>query len=655
MKLEKIIISNFRSFGERCKIDFSNLTAFIGNNGAGKSTVLESLSKIFDANAQNRLINRNDFHVSVRDNDTHRASSLFIEVYFTWEGDSKSDFISTIPTYFDRTYTNGIGQPLKLRIRLESTREEDGTPEGAIETRIYFITCSEDEEVREEDKHLASRQKLNRISLIYVPSSRDPSMTLRNASRGRLSQYIASINWKDSDLDAIKAAVSKVDESIEIVDGVKKLKETIRDKWKDTYHDEMHGDATLRFGSPDISSLLRSPQFGFDDSQVGDTLTDFSDGQKSLFYFSIVSSVLSIEESLRGADSEDASFNYAPPVFTILAVEEPENHIAPHLLGDVIQHLYKDSEYPFCQVMVTSHSPAILGRIQPSDVRYFRLDAHHDTSVKPILLPDRKDETFKYVSGAVQAYPELYFARLVILGEGDSEQIVLPRLLESSNLVADPNGISVVPLGGRHVNHFWRLLEDLQIPSITLLDFDQGRNGGDWKRIQYALRQMGKVNGKFTSLTVGGQTHTIKDILDMQPPDDFRPWITAMEEQDVFFSFPLDIDYSMLHAFSKDYKALEDGQHGPKANPDPSGMYPEDIIAKAVKDVLHSKGDKSRYTQSELDEMVWYSYLFLGRGKPVSHLIALSKIPDTKLQKDMPATYHRLIEKIRVKLAANRT
>ena len=31
----------------------------------------------------------------------------------------------------------------------------------------------------------------------------------------------------------------------------------------------------------------------------------------------------------------------------------------------------------------------------------------------------------------------------------------------------------MVPLGGRHVNHFWRLVHDLAIPHLTLLDLNQ--------------------------------------------------------------------------------------------------------------------------------------------------------------------------------------
>ena len=48
MKLEKIIIDGFRGYGERREIFISQMTAFIGRNDAGKSTILEALDAFFN-------------------------------------------------------------------------------------------------------------------------------------------------------------------------------------------------------------------------------------------------------------------------------------------------------------------------------------------------------------------------------------------------------------------------------------------------------------------------------------------------------------------------------------------------------------------------------------------------------------------------------
>jgi len=43
MKLKSIYLKNFRAFAGETTIQVDNLTAFIGRNDAGKSTILEAL------------------------------------------------------------------------------------------------------------------------------------------------------------------------------------------------------------------------------------------------------------------------------------------------------------------------------------------------------------------------------------------------------------------------------------------------------------------------------------------------------------------------------------------------------------------------------------------------------------------------------------
>ena len=175
----------------------------------------------------------------------------------------------------------------------------------------------------------------------------------------------------------------------------------------------------------------------------------------------------------------------SPPVLTIIALEEPENHIAPHLIGRLVSNLKSIALKSNAQTILTSHSTAVIKRFEPRNLRYFRIDEKDfTTKVRSITLPDEEKlaEQYKFIKEAVKAYPELYFAKLVILGEGDSEEIILPKILDAKNKNIDLSGISLVPLGGRHVNHFWRLLSDLKIPCITLLDLDRERDGGGWAR-----------------------------------------------------------------------------------------------------------------------------------------------------------------------------
>lgn len=66
MKLREIILQNFRGYYQEIRIPVSNLTAFIGQNDVGKSTILESLDIFFNQSK----IDKSDKNVSHAQEDT---------------------------------------------------------------------------------------------------------------------------------------------------------------------------------------------------------------------------------------------------------------------------------------------------------------------------------------------------------------------------------------------------------------------------------------------------------------------------------------------------------------------------------------------------------------------------------------------------------
>lgn len=75
--------------------------------------------------------------------------------------------------------------------------------------------------------------------------------------------------------------------------------------------------------------------------------------------------------------------------------------------------------------------------------------------------------------------------------------------------------------------------------------------------------------------------------------------------------------------------------------------YPEyeDRILKAVKSTLKEGGsDGHTYSPEQQKLMVWYTYFFLNRGKPSTHIAALSQLSDEELKENIPPVLQRLIE-----------
>ena len=678
MKLSKLKLYNYRCFGDEEQIiDIDNITAFIGNNSTGKTAALLALNCIFSNNSNDRILKRSDFHLPKGKNpDELECQNLYVEVVFTFnELDNGRNGENSVPPFFQSLVVNEPQGKPYLRIRLEATWEKSNNTEGAIESKIYYITCPEKEEIQEENKTKADRRDLDRIRVIYVPAVRDPSKQLKNVSGTMMYQVMNNINWSDITKSKIKGKIDELNAQFLEEKGVSILGASVRTQWKNYDSDTRYSNAQLRFNSTDIDASIKKSEIVFLPTVTGKecTIDDMSDGLRSLFYISLVDSILDVESKIREeieSDTEHMSFNYKPPILTIIALEEPENHIAPHLIGQLIFNLENIASKNNAQTVLTSHSTAIIKRIDPENLRYFRLEANDCTTrIKAITLPDKEKlaDQYKFIKEAVKAYPELYFAKLVILGEGDSEEIILPKFWSAKNGNLDASGISIVPLGGRHVNHFWRLLNDLNIPHITLLDLDKERDGGGWGRIKYVLDQLiqnGVDRNKLLKIKNGIMTdEELEGMLgwNVKDADALQSWIDYLEIYSVFFSSPLDIDFLMLEHYGEVYKEILGEKEGPRLMVNIGGKrqqkyiksietlgesYPE-YEKRIIEDVQHALkecgGEGITYTEEQTKLMVWYTYFFLNRGKPSTHIEALSKIEDKSLIASMPTVFSKII------------
>lgn len=680
MRLTKLKLMNYRCFGPEEQIILLNdLTTFIGDNSAGKTAALSALNCMFSEYSSDRILQRSDFYLPKDISpDEIQTQHLHIEAVFEFDElqDAENCGKNVIPIFFQHLIVDNPGGLPYLRIRLDATWEKSSTIEGSIDSKINYITCPESVEIEESHCTSAPRRDLDKIRVVYIPAVRDPSKQLKNASGTMMYQIMNSINWSETTKENIKAKIKELNEQFEDEKGVSMFGRSIAKQWKTYDSDNRYSTASLRFNSTDIESSIRKTEVVFEPSETGKeyTIDQMGDGLRSLFYISLVDSILDVESQMQKeieTDPENTSFSRKPPILTIVALEEPENHIAPHLLGKLVGNLQAISSKKNAQAIMTSHSPAIVKRVDPENLRYFRVNKEKMTStVKSITLPAKEssEDQYKYIKEAVRAYPELYFAKLVILGEGDSEEIIIPKYWEAKNGSLDVGGISVVPLGGRHVNHFWRLLNDLQIPHITLLDLDRERDGGGWERIKYALKQL-IVNGvnKNELLKTDEGVMTDKELDEMSGwnIDDVKAmqsWIDFLENYNVFFSAPLDIDFMMLEQMEEKYKNILEATEGPRIDVVKDGSknriliqaieneknsYPEyeDRIKKDIRNTLKDEGgDGHTYSSDQHRLMVWYTYFFLNRGKPSTHIAMLSQLDDNILKNNTPPVLKRLIQ-----------
>jgi len=298
---------------------------------------------------------------------------------------------------------------------------------------------------------------------------RDPRTQLKNDSGTILYRIFKAVKWSPGLTDTLKVKGEEVKGLFINEPGVQTVEGCIRDKWKAFHDDIKYSNTGFGFSATELEKVLKRVEVYFTPTheERSYTVEQLGDGLRSLFYIALISAMLKLEASYASMTAEagieiDCTLI---PALTVMALEEPENHLAPHLLGRVIGLLQNVSNQPNAQVIISSHTPAVLQRVEPENILYFRmLNQELQTSVKSIKLPLSTSDAFKYIKEAVRAYPDLYFAKLVILGEGDSEELILAKTLQAMNVPVDRSFLSIVPLGGRHVNHFWRLLKQLDIP-----------------------------------------------------------------------------------------------------------------------------------------------------------------------------------------------
>ncbi|WP_342364505.1 ATP-dependent nuclease [Paenibacillus sonchi] len=671
MQISKLYLKNFRSFGdEGTTITLKKMSGFVGENSSGKTALIHGLVKLFGVSAHDRTIERSDFHVPYQSTiESIREQNLSIEARIEFpelvDSPREGHIVNTIPPFFNHLVVNSTGEAPYLRVRLVANWTIGNTPDGDIEQKLYFVTVAEETDESDEDLVPVTPHQRSAIQVIYVPAVREPSLQLKNASGTILWRILNNISWPDNIDTTIKTKMEPVNEFFDEIDGVAQIRSVIGEEWKKYHKDVRYQDAKLQFNSSTLASILKKIEVSFSPThELGEYSVDkLGDGLRSLFYLSLVSSLLEAEMRITG--SSIASL-------TLLAVEEPENHISPHLLGRVMGNLKDIALKENAQVVLTSHSASIVKRVDPEDLAHLRIDSSSfTTKVRKIILPNKTSDAFTYIKEAVRAYPEIYFSRLVILGEGDSEEIVIPKILEMYGVNPDDHGISIVPLGGRHVNHMWKLLNELDIPHITLLDLDRERGGGGWSRIKYAIKQL-LLNGREREELLkvwypeDNDREEILTDVELEEFDEYSmepDWIESMnnfwiprlmdDKFNVFFSAPMDLDFLMLETFPTFYKeTVPRGPSFPNRVRTPK-KYEKKIKGGIIAALKNEKATGHTYSEEQQKLMVWYNTLFLGRSKPSTHIEALLKIDEDTFLTLMPEVFIKLVERVRELIERN--
>lgn len=627
MKLHSIKITNFQSFGEEpTEFTLEEITYLIGPNGSGKTAVLQALCRLFAFDSSLRRVKRTDFHIPQNESSPPDQRTLCIEADFIFPETADTNDNSTVAPFFSHMRLDGVTGLPRVRFRLTATMDFI----GEIEEKFEYVLAQDGKTTQS-----VSRADRSLIQLHYLPAQRNPSDHIAYNTNALLGRLLRAVNWKHES-ENVRTLTEQINSCLENNTSVQAISDALKKTWEIVHKGSYFKEPKISFAHSEIENILRHMSVSFTpghDEEIVD-FSRLSDGQKSMLYLSLVLTSQSIYHSVR--NSEDNSFDIEklrPPIFTLIALEEPENSLSPHYLGRVIEALKQTTQHNDAQAIIATHAPAMLRRVSPKHIRYLRLNGLRTTMIRMICLPDESDAAHKFVREAIQAFPEIYFSRLVVLGEGDSEEIVLPRILSAKKIPVDSSAITIAPLGGRHVNHFWRLLSQLEIPYITLLDLDVARFGGGWGRIKYANDQL----KKFEPEKILPDNYTIPEwnsseyfILE------YEHYLDELEKKDIFYSRPMDLDFSMLKAFPNKFKVEN------------NDTLPSQSLVESVLGGSHHNPEQ--YTEEERKLFASYHKLFKLGSKPVNHIQALANLTDEELLKNMPESLSRLADAVKTKL-----
>lgn len=199
------------------------------------------------------------------------------------------------------------------------------------------------------------------------------------------------------------------------------------------------------------------------------------------------------EEEVQAAreEVEEALEDEATPAFTssiILAIEEPEIYLHPQMERKMRDALYSLSEQAGYQTICTTHSPVFLDMASAHSA-IVRLEKNNQRRVsafqvrEEIFTGDNRKEQKRWLRMITEFDPavnELFFARRVVLVEGDTEMVVIPKAaqlfgiferdpdLEHDVTLINCHGKSTIPLFQEVLNHF-------DIAYTVLHDEDPGK------------------------------------------------------------------------------------------------------------------------------------------------------------------------------------
>jgi putative ATP-dependent endonuclease of OLD family len=161
-------------------------------------------------------------------------------------------------------------------------------------------------------KHKMTAGERAVVTVRYIPASRDVTALTKLTVRSLGRSLMQSVIWANE--EKIKKLVEEAGATLAQEDAIKRINEAINRCWGQLNTADTETSARVSILPPDFQQIVSAASIVLEPSVIGRVLgiEDLSDGQRSLFHFALVKSLLDLKLALE-AESGSGKNHPSPP------------------------------------------------------------------------------------------------------------------------------------------------------------------------------------------------------------------------------------------------------------------------------------------------------------------------------------------------------